>query len=76
MSDDDVCRDERGRIVKGSPGLHRKQEPQDNPPDLDTSFDDDIIAAANSSVNHAARLGVVLGAKIFVTRARRISPRS
>ena len=54
LRDDTIIRDERGRIVKGSPGLHRKQEQdtQDQPdpdPDIpDGTIDDDIIAAANS----------------------------
>jgi len=55
--DDSIIRDERGRIVKGSPGLHRKPEQQseqqaqpspDASPISDASFDDDLIAAANS----------------------------
>jgi hypothetical protein len=50
---DDIIRDERGRIVKGSPGLHRKQDQPDQPdptPDTDTpspDFDAAIIAAAH-----------------------------
>ena len=63
MTDDSIIRDARGRIVKGSPGLHRKQEQpaQDNPtpiPDVsDTSFDDDLIAAAESFGQPRSKIG-------------------
>jgi hypothetical protein len=55
LRDDSIIRDERGRIVKGSPGLHRKQSDPPTQSDKqgtqqvnDPSFDDDIIAAAES----------------------------
>lgn len=58
MSDDDVTRDLRGRIVKGSIGLHRKQEPQDTQPDPPSGdFDDDLIAAANSYGQSRSKVG-------------------
>jgi len=59
MSDDDskkpVFFTETGKFAKGHPGLYKGKQAQpdpqtepDNPPDSDTSFDDDLIAAAAS----------------------------
>src|SRR4051812_15538818 len=57
----DDFRDEKGRLKKGAPPLYKgkqfQQEPQDNPPDPATSFDDDLILAANDYGKPRSKVG-------------------
>jgi len=57
LRDDTIVRNERGQIVKGSAGLHRKSEQPDAEPDLDATFDSDLIAVANTYGKPRSKVG-------------------
>lgn len=76
LRDDSIIRDERGRIVKGSPGLHRKpdqdaqSDQQSDTPPFDGDFDDAIIYVAETYQGKPRTFGGLLAVAEDLRRAK------